>query len=226
MGRRDRSVTGRSRALGRPPVWWRGSRAQMARWLLAVVLALGAATLVAGQVRHASDIVAGLGALRVVVVARHDIEPGRTVTADDLTTRQLPVLALAPGASGPEVIGRVVTARIVEGEVVDRARLAPAGISGIAALIPPGWRGVPVPRPSDGSGLTVHVGDVVDVLTADPGGLDRAESASVVAAGATVIGVEDTSVTLAVRPADAPGIATALGRGIPVLALVGPNATP
>ncbi len=123
-----------------------------------------------------------------------------------------------------DVIGRVVTARIVAGEVMNQARLAPDGLSGMAALVPPGCRGVSVPRPSDGSGLAVQIGDVVDVLAAEDNG--TGDDPSLAAEGAIVIDVDDGAVTLAVRTGEARGVAAAVGRGVPVLALAGLTTTP
>ncbi|HEY5153563.1 MAG TPA: SAF domain-containing protein [Acidimicrobiales bacterium] len=194
------------------------------------MLALGAAALVAGQGRQAADTVAGLGARRSVAIARRDLEPGRIIAAGDVVTRLLPVAAIPTGGqtfdSAADVTGRVVTARTLTGEVVNRARVAPDGVSGMAALIPAGWRGVSVPRPADGSGLTVALGDVVDVLAPDSEGPSESAGAALAARAAVVIATNDGSVTVAVRADDAVGVATAVGRGTPVLALVGPEGSP
>jgi len=221
MGWRDQSTASRSRALGRPPVWWRGSRAQVARWLLALVLALGAAVLVADQRRDAADTVAGFGTRRSVVVARHDLEPGRVISAGDVASYDLPLVAIPSGAMSGDTVGRIVTAPIVAGEVMNQARLAPDGLSAIAGLVPPGARGISVPRPADGSGLAVQRGDVVDVVAAE--NTNTGEGPTLVARAAVVIEVNDAAVTLAVRADEVPGVAAAVGRGVPVLALAGPT---
>ena len=213
-----------NRSLGRRPAWWKGSRTRLARWLLALVLALGAATLVAGRSRDAADTVAGLGLRRSVAVARHDLDPGHVISAGDLTVRSLPVLAIAPGTLAGDAAGRTVTARILAGELVNEARVAPGGVSGLTALVPPGRRGVSVPRPADGSGLAVQPGDEVDVLFGDDVGSDGRPT--VAAEGATVIDVRDAAVTLAVRADETAGVAAAVGRGVPVLALIGAESAP
>ena len=213
-----------NRSLGRRPRWWQSSRTRVARWLLALVLAVGAATLVAGQGRDAAQTVAGLGPHRSVAVARHDLDPGHVIAADDVILRTLPALAIAPGTLAGDAAGRTVTARIVAGEMVNQARVAPGGVSGLTALVPPGRRGVSVPRPADGSGLAVQAGDVVDVLSGEDVG--SGGRPTLAAEGATVIGVSDGAVTLAVRADETAAVAAAVSRGVPVLAMVGAEPPP
>lgn len=212
--------------LGRRPPWWRDRRRNWIRGTVAVVGTLVVMSLVARQSRDAADLAAAFGTRRTVMVARHDLDPGDVITDDDVTAIAWPVTTLPAGAMDGEVVGRLVTAVIVRGESINRARLAPAGVSGLAALVPSDRRGVSVPRPSDGSGLAVEVGDVVDVLSPDLGASASEQGASVAAVGATVIGLDAGAVTLAVRDGDALTLAAALGRGIPVLAMVGPGSTP
>ena len=78
-----------------------------------------------------------------------------------------------------------------------------------------------MPRPADGSGLAVQRGDVVDVVAAE--NINTGEGPTLVVRAAVVIEVNDAAVTLAVRADEVPGVAAAVGRGVPVLALAGPT---
>ena len=117
----------------------------------------------------------------------------------------------------------MVTAAIVEGEVISTRRLAPDGAQGVAALVPEGRRAVAVP--TEGTGVRLEVGDRVDVVPTDADGLSSGSSSSsgAVTTDAAVVAVDDDAVTLAVDEADVPELAAALGRGTPVLALIGPG---
>ena len=104
------------RSLGRRPRWGRGSRNRVARWLLALALAGGAAALVIGQGRDAAETMAGLGPHQAVVVARRDLDPGHAIEAGDVTVASCPEEAdRRPGRVRDDVVGRMVTARIVAG---------------------------------------------------------------------------------------------------------------
>ena len=178
---------------------------------------------------HADDAartLAGLGRTRAVVVARHDLEPGAVIGDDDVVVRRLPLDAVPDSAFEQAPTGRTVTAAIVGGEVVSSTRVAPDGVDGLAALVPAGRRAIAIPV--EGTGLRVQVGDRVDVL--DPSGVGAADpdytrapaaGAELVARGALVIAVADSSTTVAVDPDEAGAVATALAGGTPVLALAG-----
>jgi Flp pilus assembly protein CpaB len=208
-------------ALGDAAPWWRRSPSRLGRWVLAAGLALCAAAVVGDLAGAAADTVAGLGVTRRVVVARHDLEPGQVVADADVGWQARPRAELPDSAIDGDVVGRVVTAPIVAGEVVSTRRLAPDGVRGLAALVDEGDRAMAVPI--EGTGLHVQVGDRVDVLAPDPADdvLGRRRSAAPVADDALVIDVTDTAVTLAVAETEAADLAGALGRGVPVLALVG-----
>jgi Flp pilus assembly protein CpaB len=216
-------------ALGDAAPRWRRSRSRIGRWVLAIGLAVVAAALVSHLTGQATETVAGWGQTRSVLVARHDLGPGRAVTADDVVRRDLPdaavpasaVTDVPPGGSTGSPIGRVVTSLIVAGEVVSRQRLAPDGVQGIAALVPDGHRAVAVP--TEGTGLALRVGDRVDVFA--PGRTDsttatRSDRADPVATNAVVVDVSTNAVTIAVDRSEVAALARALGQGTPVLALI------
>ena len=212
-------------SLGRSVAWWRRSPRRTARLVAASGLALIAAGFVAGRTDQATRAAAGWGHGRAVVVARHDLAPGRVLGGDDITRRTLPDAAVPEQAATDDPTGRTVTQPIEAGEVVSTARLAPAGAQGVAALVPADRRAVAVPI--EGTGVRVRVGDHVDVFAPDcSGGATLRTSrtaAGAVVHDATVIDVGDAAVTLAVPGDEVAALADALGEGTPVLALIGPS---
>src|SRR5690606_3585174 len=95
-----------------------------------------------------------------VAVAAHDLLVGTTIGPDDLVEASLDPAVAARAVDEPE--GRVVTSVILAGEPVVAGRVAPAGRTGAAALVPPGHRAVAVPVTL--AAPPVEVGDRVDVL--------------------------------------------------------------
>jgi Flp pilus assembly protein CpaB len=115
-----------------------------------------------------------------------------------------------------------VRAPLFPGEVVHGDRLAPAGLSAVAALVPAGTRGVAVPSSADT--LRLEAGDVVDVLATVVAGTsdDPAGAPTVtVSAGAVVVAVDEGAVTVAVPVEETPQVAYAAVTGIVTLVLVG-----
>lgn len=103
-----------------------------------------------------------------VLVADRTLPTGHRLIADDLRTTSWPV-DLAPGRAavpaentGPQIVGRVLSAPIEEGEPLTEARvLGPGLLEGL----PAGTVAVPV-RPTDPAGVAlVRPGDHVDILT-------------------------------------------------------------
>jgi Flp pilus assembly protein CpaB len=185
--------------------------------LASVVVALGIALSLGARAR---DTVDAYGQLQRVSVARRDLEPGREIASDDVTWRELPAVAVPDRALTTSPTGRVVTAAIGTGEVVTDRRIAPEGLSGLRALVPPDRRAIGVPV-GDGS-VTLEVGDAVDVLAPSRGTSDLDPSdggATVVARAARVLAVGHSAVVLAVSEAEATPVAGALAEGVPVLVL-------
>jgi len=114
------------------------------------------------------------GASRIVV-ARMEIPLGQKITADHLTSVQMPKEAIPEGAfASPDmVLGRVTATRIVAREPLSVSRLAPEGaMAGLSGLIPEGHRAVTV-KVDDEAGIAgfLYPGTVVDVLAViDPPG--------------------------------------------------------
>jgi len=205
-------------AFGARPAWWRRPRAAAARRAVVtgvVAVALLMAWSLGAKARDAID---AYGRLRRVAVARRELEPGRQIGSDDITWRELPALAVPDGALTTSPTGRIVTAAIGRSEVITDRRIAPEGLSGLRALVPPGRRAIGVPV-GDGS-VTLEEGDQVDVLAPSRGTSDLDPSgrgATVVARAARVLAVGHSAVVLVVSEAEATTIAGALAQGVPVL---------
>jgi Flp pilus assembly protein CpaB len=172
---------------------------------------------------RAEQVIQGYGRLERVPVAVHDLDVGHQLGAGDVVWRRLPVVAVPDDALAELPVGRVVTDRIGRGEVVTGPRIAPDGLSGLAALVPAGHRAVSVPVP-DG-GLALEVGDRVDVLAPERAAsdLDPASrgDAALVARDARVLALTHGAVVLAVSTDEAGPVAGALAQGTPVLVLDG-----
>jgi Flp pilus assembly protein CpaB len=181
------------------------------------VLAAASGLVVARALDEARGAAARFGHLRPVLVATRDLAPGTVLAAGAVERRNLPAAAVAPGAAGEEALGRRLSAAVRTGEVVHGARVAPAGRSAVAALLPAGARGVAVPA---GSGsLPLEVGDVVDVLATT--GEDVVPPTTTVSAGAVVLDVVDDAVTVAVPADEAARVAYAVATGVVTLTLAG-----
>ena len=193
------------------------TRSPAAFWLGAVSLALCTGLMVAGLVGRAAAEAARFGRLRTVTVATRALEPGRVVARTDVATRRLPA-ALVPAGAVAAPAGRTVVVRVFPGEVVLRGQLAPWGLHGVAALLPPGTRAVTVPLHD--TKVPVRRGDVVDVLASfDPSVSAGRDPTFAVAEGALVVAVGDGSVTVAVSPDEATHVAFAAANGVVALAI-------
>ena len=212
-------------ALGAPLHWWRGPRWQRGRWSIAFAGVVAAVALLATVVARAHDVIDGYATLRRVPVATHDVDEGHRIDAGDVVWRELPVAAIPDGALRAAPTGRVATDRVGKGDVYTDRRVAPGGLSGLAAMVPPGERAVGVPL-GDGS-VTVQIGDRVDVLAPGRDGSDidlpSRSGAELVARRARVLAVTRSAVVLAVSADEVASVAGALAQGVPVLVLDGPT---
>ena len=184
-----------------------------------IVLVLFAATVIQRTAASAMDARRRWGQERTVVVARHRITMGDVIEADAITTESWPAALVPVGAMEASPVGRTVVATIEPGEAVIVSRLAPGGLSGIAALVPPGWRALAIPVGP--AVVAVTVGDRVDLIA----GFDAASASAdqapafTVAENAIVVAVDDQRVTVAVRAGDAARVAFAIVAGTVVPAL-------
>lgn len=207
------------RALARPAV----------RRALVALLAAATAVTVISLIEAADAARSRWGDTRPVVVATRDLAPGDVVDAAAVTVRDLPSGLVTDAALASVGPGAVVRHPIVAGEPVVARRLAPDGLTGVAALVPSGQRAVAVPLGPAG-GPPLVVGDRVDVIAVLPPGAGSGEGdpeasggepAFALAEHALVVDVTDGAVTVAVPRDDVPRVAWALGLGSLVLSLVG-----
>jgi Flp pilus assembly protein CpaB len=209
------------RALARPAV----------RRLLVGLVALATGLTVASLVRSADAARRRWGDTRAVAVASRDLAIGDALEAGAAEVRRLPAALVPSGALSAPPVGALVRQPIAAGEALVADRLAPDGLTGAAALVPPGSRAVavplaPVPAPP------LAVGDLVDLLAVIPpgtdgeagvdgGGFDAGEPAFPLVETVPVVDVGDETASVAVPEADAPRVAYALAQGAVVVTLAG-----
>ena len=194
----------------------------------AAVLGLAVATglVVVSLVSSADAARQRWGRARPVAVATRDLAPGDVVDASVVEVRRLPQAAVAPAALTEPPSGSVVRQPVAAGEPLVAERLAPEGLTGVAALVPAGRRAVAIPTgPLAAPPLTI--GDRVDVLAVVPVPADGRPPQSAdppsfpLVEGALVVDVGEQSIAVAVPEADAPRVAWVLTNGSAVLALGG-----
>ena len=115
--------------------------------ILAIVLGVVAAKAAHDWVLKNKLTAAPAGKFVKVVVAKADTQPGKALTADDITLTDMEASAAPANAiKTPEtVIGRVNETFIVKGQPVIDQMLAPQGAgSGLQALVPDGMRAITV----------------------------------------------------------------------------------
>jgi Flp pilus assembly protein CpaB len=160
---------------------------------------------------------------RTVAVAARVISRGTAIGAADVRLERWPTGVVPEGALDALPVGLVAIDPIVPGEAVLASRLAPDGLHGLAALLPPGWRAFAVP--SGPGALRLERGDLVDVLaTLEPAaaGGTGDEPTVLVAESAEVLAVDDQSVTIAVPASASEDLAFALASATITLALRAP----
>ena len=189
-------------------------------WSVAVGLAMVTALTVATLVGEASTRARELGGLREVPVALRSVEAGHVLSAGDVVTRRLPAAVVPVGPVARSPADHAVVVPLVAGEVLLEAKLAPWGLKGPAALVPPGRRALAVP--SGEGGLPVQPRQRVDVLATFDTTEGGTEPTFAVATEALVVDVTEEAVTVAVSPEEAPRVAFATARGTVTLALTSP----
>ena len=193
------------------------SRSPVVFWAVVVLLAVLTATAVGGLTSRARAEAARYGSLRTVAVARHAVDVGTVLRPADVGEERVPAAFLPEGwlGSSSEVVGRTVVVPLFPGAPVLRGQVAPEGLRGVAALLPPGARAVAVS--TGGATPKLRTGDVVDVLATFAA--EDHEPTVEVAVGALVVDVAEESATIAVAPEEARRVAFALSAGAVSLAL-------
>jgi Flp pilus assembly protein CpaB len=199
-------------------------RRPRARKLLVVTLAALSGVAVTGVVQRAEGAAAAWGDRVPVLVAARDLEPGERLDTGNTRLVVRPAPTVPDGAlSELPAEGRRLAQAVFDGEVVRSERLAPAGLSALAARLPPGTRAMAVPV-EPGLVPALVVGDRVDVLVAL-----SAEAAGdglpgfALASDVLVVAVDEAAVTIAIPTDTAPRLAVAFGAGAVTLALAGPS---
>lgn len=194
-----------------PRLWWLVVLAGAAATGLAVSHVLGTAE----ATRRA------WGTTEPVLVVRHDVAAGSTLSARDVELVDVPT-GLAPAGALDELpAGAVARVDLSAREPLLPRRLAGHDLSALAAALPPGTRAIAIPT-EPGTAPPLDAGDRVDVLV-----VVAAEVAGdgppgfAIATDALVVAVDDDAVTVAVERDEAPRVAAALGLGAVTLALVG-----
>lgn len=172
-------------------------------WIAAVALTALTVSTVARVADAAGAERARWGERIDVVVATADLAPGDALEGE---LRSVPAMLVPAGARTAPPDGELVAAWIGAGEIVLDERVAPAGLSAVAALLPPDTRGVAVPIGL--APLPVEVGDHVDV-----------HGATLLASGALVVAVAAEAITVAVDETDAADVAYEAANGTVTLVL-------
>ncbi len=214
---------------------FRRSRRALALRLAAVVIALATAWVVTGDLARLHGRAAELGPVERLVVARHDLAIGTTVTRSDVTTRRVHRTLAPTGAihTVDGVDGRVVAVPVLRGHFVAAGHVVSARRGGLDGLVPAGMRAVRVA--TEGS-IRPRPGAVVDVIaTFDASASSGRATTVVVAAGVVVVAADGpppgtstagpvTGVTVLVTPDEAETVAGAMATGILTIALAPPEA--
>ncbi|WP_241238224.1 SAF domain-containing protein [Nocardioides pantholopis] len=150
-----------------------------------------------------------------VLVAARDLDPGRPLAAGDLVEARF-AAGTAPAGLAGDPVGRVLAAPLRRGEPVTDVRLVGPEL----AAGHPGRVAVPVRLPDPAMAGLLRVGDVVDLVAADPQG----DEPEVVARDVPVLAVPDVVadaagdgapgrlVVVGALDADVPGLADAAVR--------------
>jgi Flp pilus assembly protein CpaB len=192
-------------------------------WTAVGGLALVTTLLVSGLLDRARSEAARYGSPKSVLVATRDVPVAGDVEARALPSALVPEDAVADAS---EARGRVAVIPLFQGQAVVRRQFAPWGLTGAAALLPPGKRGISVAAGPAAAKLTK--GDTVDVLaTFDPASPEAAgkEPTFPVAVAASVIDVGGEAVTIAVDPEEAKRVAFATAHGAVTVVLSSPVAS-
>lgn len=207
-----------------PPRWRRRLRAWSRRsslgwWAAAALLSLLTLVSVRAALAASAGFDARYGAPVSVPVVVEPVAAGDPVPAGAVVLDERPAGTVPAGEVAGAWHGRTALVDLVPGEVLVASRLAPDGLRGAGALLPPGYRALAVPGGPAGR-PPLDVGDRVDVLVT----LIEGDSV-VVAAGALVVhlDVDADTVTVAVPAGDAPALASAVTAGAVTLALTSPT---
>lgn len=190
-------------------------------WLLVVTAALAAGWLASSTVARAEQARAAWGVTRRVVVVQQARQAGDELRPGDVALVERPRAMVPASALDALPASARLRAPVVAGEVLVAERLAPAGLTAVAARLPPGHRAVAIPT-EPGWAPPLVIGDRVDVMVALPAEMaGGGPPGFTLASRALVVAVDEAAITVAVDRDTAPRVAVALGQGAVTLALVG-----
>lgn len=188
------------------------------RLVAVVVLAILVGLVVHRTVADATATVERYGPAAPVAVVRRDVPAGARLRAGDVRFESRPVAHVPADAVTTDPDGERARVDLTAGEVLVASRLAGGDGSSAAALVPDGWRAVPIPMFD--AELPAVVGDRVEIIGSfDPALTSR--PSRVLVGDALVVDVADDAVTVAMPAPDVTDVAFALVNGIVLLALVG-----
>lgn len=209
------------------PAW---HRSPLYRWLRHPLVFWGAVALLvvvtavasARQSDRQRELEAGYGELRQVPVAVIPIRPGEPLDGDAVRWERRPAAGVPPGAVTDLAEGAVAAAAIYPGEVVHGERVAGLG-GGLSSRLAPGSAAVSIPT---AYGVPpVRPGDRVALIAVfDTFATEQAPEARPVARHATVMEVDEDTVTVAIRRSDLEATVTALVWGTVAVVAVGATA--
>lgn len=189
-------------------------RLPIAWWAAVISLAVIAGVFVASTVSRAEAAADRYEGLIKVAVATSNLEAGSSIGNEDIRFENRPraFLPASPIVESPS--GRIASTPMVAGEVFTESKVAPGGLSSVAALLRNGERAVSVPNKKDG--LRLQIDDTVDII----GSFGNShESALTLASAGRVVDVGESSATVAVIAQDAPRVALATANGQVALAI-------
>jgi Flp pilus assembly protein CpaB len=206
-------------------------------WAGAIALAVATGAIIAGDLATLHRRAHEFGSERRVVVARHDLALGTTVTPGDVTTRRVYSSQVPPDVldDPAHALGRTVRVPVVQDAYVADANLAPTRRAGLDGVLPEGTRAMRVVvedglLPPPGSAVDVYASFASDEFGT---GSTSRDPATLVASGVPVLATDGNGaaagatrsigVTLLVDEDDAAAIAFAVTHGRIVLALVPPE---
>jgi Flp pilus assembly protein CpaB len=189
-------------------------------WLAVLALAANTALIVGRGQGRADASRRAWGSVHPVAVATRDLDAGSVLRADDITTADWPVAMAPPGALDVAPLGRTLLSPVGRGEPITRGRVAPDGVHGLAALVPPGWRAVAIAVPT--ATVALQRGDEVDLLATSSDG----SVTGTIAEAAIVLAADERSITVALPKEVVARVAGALVSGAVVPALRSPTEGP
>lgn len=206
---------------------WR--RSAIAWWACAAGLALVTGLVVDASLGRLAAVESRFGGARSVPVVVVAVAEGDVVPDGAVEVQMRPAATLPADAVARDAVGRIALVPLIPGEVLVVSKLAPHGLRGAAALLPPGTRALAVPS-GPGGRPPAAVGDRVDVLAtfadaaSGPNGEPTGDPTVLVVASALVVAIdrEADTVTIAVPAADVPAVAYAITAGVVTLALTAP----